>query len=520
MTDDNEPTDEPAAAKDAKILNEISKRASNSLQKYASKKSMIDETNYDISFEKLYKMVTLTNPSVVLVIDNPDVAKILQLIRTGFNAEFENINREIINDYPNYYPTDEPLAVVENSINYQLNYIDLTQLAKITGVDVTNVNAVRLDFRFNFVVRFKSLETTVPVTISYVLTGNAKIVNDLLSGVVAKVAKPIVNYFNQIKSIKIDSNQDFKKLYDNFDIIYTNNYEELDTIVMHKLNELIKIDDDLAPFKDKITFVVSERMLNLVSASITEAAAGNAAGSNAVFDLVANRTTAKWSGEGFNPNQLTGQNFLNFYRSVMPIFQTNKGILQLGSFNVNLLKVQVAGFPLSGVVADNNNQNLNVSVEVSDQGLNKKLTNFGNIIAAFNKYYRIETYLPGKRSIFHVPTNDFDKIKTYLKSSGDLKKMWSILEASFKKLSYANGLEDLNLFYLGESYKALTTNAMLYYIDGNDNMLYPNASYKLGVTSGGNVYWTFDYRFGVDKDSSFIYSVYSGYWTSFGIIRE
>ncbi|WP_419334441.1 lipoprotein [Spiroplasma endosymbiont of Sarcophaga variegata] len=296
MTDDNEPTDEPAAAKDAKILNEISKRASNSLQKYASKKSMIDETNYDISFEKLYKMVTLTNPSVVLAIDNPDVAKILQLIRTGFNAEFENINREIINDYPNYYPTAEQLAVVENSINYQLNYIDLTQLAKITGVDVTNVNAVRLDFRFNFVVRFKSLETTVPVTISYVLTGNAKIVNDLLSGVVAKVAKPIVNYFNQIKSIKIDSNQDFEKLYDNFDIIYTNNYEELDTIVMHKLNEPIKIDDDLAPFKDKITFVDSERMLNLVSAPITEAAAGNVAGSNAVFDLVANRTTAKWSG--------------------------------------------------------------------------------------------------------------------------------------------------------------------------------------------------------------------------------
>ncbi|WP_419334439.1 hypothetical protein [Spiroplasma endosymbiont of Sarcophaga variegata] len=139
----------------------------------------------------------------------------------------------------------------------------------------------------------------------------------------------------------------------------------------------------------------------------------------------------------------------------MPIFQTSKGILQLGSFNVKLLKVQVAGFPLSGVVADNNNQNLNVSVEVSDQGLNKKLTNFGNIIAAFN-----------------------------------------------------------------ESYKALTTNAMLYYIDGNDNMLYPNASYKPGVTSGGNVYWTFDYRFGVDKDSSFIYSVYSGYRTSFGIIRE
>ncbi|WHQ37287.1 lipoprotein [Spiroplasma sp. SV19] len=518
IVDDNAPNDVSAAAKDAKVLNEISKRASNDLETYAAKKMMIDETKYDISFEKLYQMVSSEKPSAVIDVNNPDAAKILQLVRTGFNAEFDNINNAIINDYPNYYPTGEPLAVIENSVKYKLNYIDLKQLAKIINVDVTNVDAVRLDFSFNFNVQFKTLSTTVPIVISYVLTGDVEIVEKLLSGIIAKVVKPIVNYFNQIKSIKIDSNKDFRTLYDEFDIIYSNNYQKLDTIVTLKLEELIKTDPDLVPLKDQITFVDSEQILNLVSAPITDAAAGNVAGSNEVFNLIAKNTTANWTGEGFNPDQLTGQKFLSFYRSIMPIFETSEGILQLGSFNVNLLKIQVAGFPLSGVVTDNN-QALNVSVEISVQGLDKKLTNFGNIISAFNKYYRIETYLTGKRSIFHVSTKDFDEIKKYLKSSGNLKKMWSILEESFKASSYAIGLEDLDLFRLGESYNALTANSMLYYVDGDDNMLYPKGSYEPGVTTGGNPYFTFDYRFGADKDSSFIYSVYSGYQTTFGLVR-
>ncbi|WP_425379800.1 lipoprotein [Spiroplasma endosymbiont of Stenodema calcarata] len=515
----DDPDDQTQTAKDQKTLNAISKRASNELQQYASSNTLVDETKYDISFEKIYQMVTEDKPSVPVAVDNPDAVKILQLIRTGFDAEFDNVNRGIIDDYSNYYVTTKPLTIVDSSIGYNLNYINLGQLAKLTGVDIKNVNAVRLDFSFNFKVQFKELETRVPVTISYILTNNSEIVNTLLSGIITKIAKPIVNYFNQIKSIKIDTDQDFKDLYNNFNIIYSNNYKELDDIVMSKINTVIQTDSDLKPFKDNITFVDSEKILNLVSAPITDADAGNVAGSNAVFELIANHTTAHWSGEGFNPDQLTGKNFLKFYRSIMPIFQSSKGILKLGSFNVNLLKIQVAGFPLSGVVT-NNNQNLEVNVEISDQGLDQKLINFGNIISAFNKHYQIKTYLPGKRSYFYVSTEIFDKMKKYLKINGKLQQMWTILMDDFKNSTDAVGLPDFNLFYLDESYKALTINSQLYYIDGDDNMLYPNGSYTPGETTGKNVYWTFDYRFGADKENSFIYSVYSGYKTLIGILKK
>lgn len=46
-------------------------------------------------------------------------------------AVFNNVNQQIINDYSNYYIDTKPIDLSEDSLKYNLDFIDTEELAKL-----------------------------------------------------------------------------------------------------------------------------------------------------------------------------------------------------------------------------------------------------------------------------------------------------------------------------------------------------------------------------------------------------
>ncbi|APE74491.1 hypothetical protein [Spiroplasma citri] len=183
--------------KDIEILNKISQRAINNFSVYARTKNTINSTEYQNKFDKLYTMVNKETESKKLNQMDEYVKNALATLKNGFIAVFNNICNEIYNDYSNYYPDSKPIELVSDSLNYELTFIDMAQLKTILDrPGLEKVKTVRLDFHFQFKANFKLLSTTSDYVIQYVITDNSEEMKVVLNGMVQKISRVIVNFFN------------------------------------------------------------------------------------------------------------------------------------------------------------------------------------------------------------------------------------------------------------------------------------------------------------------------------------
>ncbi|KAF0851624.1 MAG: hypothetical protein EIB84_05105 [Spiroplasma poulsonii] len=471
------------AAKDAETLNKISQRISNAFLEYARTRNTINSKDYQPTFDELYTMVDKTTQSKALDQNDPKVVGALQILKTSFMAVFNNVNQQIINDYSNYYIDTKPIDLSEDSLKYNLNFIDTEKLAKLANNPaVKDVKATRLDFSFSFKVNFKNLATTSNYFIQYVITDDPKTMGDVLRGVVEKLSKVIVKFFVKEGTFQIDKTPGFEEIYNDFNVNYTQGFRDLDNIILAKLKKAIAEDSDSANLVGSIKYNDSLTLLTLLTSAINNSTNG--------VDLVTEKTASYvWAGMGYQPDKITPENFVTFYRSLVNIFNTGHNSLNLAYFNVNLSKMLVAGFPLLGAVM-NGGEALKVQVEITKDGLDKKLLEYGKLVTAFYKHFRLES---NKNSgVWHLSESAFNKILALPEYK--YQKVLRILIDDFKASSEAKGLSGLDIFTTGDWKKR-----------GHDVTL--NDTKDTFSLRRGTV-WNFDLTFGTNN------AVYYTGWTS------
>ncbi|WP_419335264.1 hypothetical protein [Spiroplasma endosymbiont of Sarcophaga variegata] len=368
---------------------------------------MLDTNDYsEVDFDKLYPLVSEDSPAKILDKNTPDVTPVLNILDTKFNAIFNNINNAIINDYLNYYVDSKPLTLLDDS-SYTLNYIDLATLGKINGeTDLDGLKAGRIDFKFRFQVQFKTYVMTSDYVIQYTISNDIAKIKKLQSGIVSKLLKVIVRFFNEKGKIILDKTPEFTSLYDNFYINYSKRHDDLDNIVQRELTTLINNDPELANIKKYVTWNTDQELLLLQTGALNDVTSGVAVPSRP------ENTAYVWAGEGpFNASKVTADTFYQFLMKLLNVFNISGNDLQLASFTVNLSKITVAGLTLNGVIEGGAGKPLEVLVAISKEGLKTKLMNYSQIVVKFFETYQIEVY--SDHQIIHIPSSVFDQMKRF-----------------------------------------------------------------------------------------------------------
>ncbi len=256
-------------------------------------------------------------------------------------------------------------------------------------------------------------------TVTYVITNEPYEIKKILEKSIAKIKKYLINFFNNYENVIIDQNNEFKSIYDDFEINYNTNVKPLDKIFIQQFNEKIKKN-------------------NAINQEIRAAIAFDKTGNKSLMLLILGTVTT--------------ENFVTAYKKSLPIFNVSDNHMMLARLCVNLNFISLYGLPLGGTLKMDG-KNFESNILISRQGLDTKLINFGKIIVAFNKYYQVEIK---KRvstfkdeinfkhtSIFHVGEKLFNKFKRNTHSANAIFKE---LLSNFKQSLNVENLPDLKLF--------------------------------------------------------------------------
>lgn len=177
----------------------------------------------------------------------------------------------------------------------------------------------------------------------------------------------------------------------------------------------------------------------------------------------------------------------------MSILQDTSKYLTLGTFSINFNKIVVAGLPLlaSGF---NDNKPLMIEIKISQTGLNTKLTNFGNIIIAFIKYYNVKLRRSGTNE-FYMKQSVLDEIiAKYGKGvkSIRLNPLYSKILEDFKQSDIAKKLPDLDLLSLQDF-----------------RSHYPKVTFnETNFSVHANFFWSLGFYFGNSTQASLAYTAW------------
>ncbi|UNF61235.1 hypothetical protein [Spiroplasma poulsonii] len=175
-------------------------------------------------------------------LNDENVGSGLNALINGFLTIFDNVNREIADQYSNYYINTLPLSADVKGYQFMLNHIDTEQLRSLANVDVNNLQGVRLDFKLEVKIQFKTLETRVPFLIQYTVTNDKVKMEEILTAVTGTVSKAIVKFFNSMaENIIVDENPAFRSIYENFDLNYAFDHSMLDVIVQKELDAALHV---------------------------------------------------------------------------------------------------------------------------------------------------------------------------------------------------------------------------------------------------------------------------------------
>ncbi|AHF57893.1 lipoprotein [Spiroplasma eriocheiris] len=427
-----------STAQDAKVLNDIANELNTKFLDFLNSNQVINSTDYGTIFDNFFGKVNESNQNVTLNPNDSDVKEEIKDITTLFQNYLNQVNIQIAQDYSNVYVSSYPVNWNHDQDSSSLGYIDLSQLSSLNpSVDITGLKAVSYQFNIHYNIEYKKISSSNNFTFNFIISNDPQKINQFQTESMAKLSGDIINYFSD-EDIIIDKKLAYQKLYDNFDINYTTSHINLDNIVQSELISFLNSDPELTDIMQQVTWNDDKSILTLLSSAIDQT-------TNGIGVADSKYSSDHWAGKGFQPDQITPENFLPFYKQILKVFEIISDELQLASFNVNLAKISIAGLPLSGIVS-NEGKPLTVTVGISKDGLDKKLFNFAKIVTSFMKNYHIES--ESDHWVLHVPKNLFDQIrnKKYDDALIDLTNDFINQEDIAK-------LEDIDMFTLGDETK-------------------------------------------------------------------
>ncbi|WP_283272553.1 hypothetical protein [Spiroplasma sp. SV19] len=399
------PDDEDDAGQgvnDVEIINKIMTKVWERFKAWWDKKATIDINIYPDQITKFQELVTLlkTNDGEVLTGNAINQYRFLDQLVTGFKAEFDNLNREIANEYSNFYMETVPLSVEPDDIAFTLSHINFDNLAKLMTVNDKSIMGITIKFKISYQIKFKDLEQRDSTE------GFVVICNDVeaLSG----IQKNLENYFIAF----ID--ELFKK----------ENYQVID-----KVNRSYNNIDSSNTIWPVIIKELTERGILFKGWCVWSSFYSTMILTDEFFKA---DSVLKWAGEGYDPKKLTSEKFLQFYKNKY--------------FNARTLpdyyvKGNIASFDPSSLTIENlpfNNKKpykslkTPIKVLIAKEYVNQDLTQFAEITMKLWQYYQIETY--NDKLVFKVNQDDFDNLIKVTASFSEDKSISANLSPVFRKV--------------------------------------------------------------------------------------
>lgn len=126
-------------------------RVSQHLKIWWAKKTTIDINNYPDQIAKFEELVThlKTNDGEILTGDVISQWRFLDQLVTGFKIEFNNLNRDIANEYSNFYLQTVPLSTEPSNIAFTLSHINFDNLAKLITVNNNSIMRITINFKIS-----------------------------------------------------------------------------------------------------------------------------------------------------------------------------------------------------------------------------------------------------------------------------------------------------------------------------------------------------------------------------------
>ncbi|WHQ36573.1 hypothetical protein [Spiroplasma sp. SV19] len=504
--DVNPAEDDNDIRKDLDVLLSIMNEAHTAFLNYANEKAVLNIDDYKIpELNQLFGLVNSSKKEDDLDLKTVFGEQINNFFENNFKSVFDNINRQIANEYSNYYVDSMPFTFKTSPSTLKVNYVDLTQLEKLTTEPIKDLKAVVVNYSFGYTGSFKTLTNPTRFNIKYVITNNPNLIKTLMLDLTNKIGKVLIDFINKNPEIIIDQNVAFKETYEKFSVYYKHDTTLINKNMLTFLDAMFKDNAVTKEIMESVNYDSTQDILDLQTATINNE---NSINVNLPDWRMKYQTPAAWAGSGKQPAGLTPENFVKFYRSNMKIFEDTSKDLTLATFSINFNKIIVAGLPLlaSGF---NDNKPLMVQINISQNGLTTKLTNFGNIIVALLKYYNVDLKVLGWTS-FYISKSLFDEVETRWKGKNlvNLADVYNRLLQDFKQSDIAKTLLDLELFSI--------QNFRSYWIKLDFN--YASTGARSFSIQNAAMWWSLGFGFGHSKNSAIVYTAWTFWQQKLGFV--
>ncbi len=437
---------------DLKTSLEIKRKAKKYFNEEINNLEIIDvKGNNDIDIDLILKKVS-SDKKYTLNSDNPDERKIKKYFINLFKKILDKVNNTLQNEYSNYYYNSLPILIEDYDANVDLWKIFIDKLISNLNVNMNSFFGIRVDLKLPYKINFKNHPSTDILFLAYNVTNETKQLKILLEKNVNKINTKLYEYYKKYLNVIIDKDNDFNSLYKNFIIDYSENSSDVELIFKNLTKIFISTNTDL---KD-LAIVDNVELINLKDSNLSnknKGYNGYLLGTNnenlnnldkvRYINYIAPNNWAKEElAKKWNNDTVT--KFVNFIKSKeAPVFNSNN--LILSTFNINIRAFIFNGLQLTGTfLKDSNQQDLVSTFSITGNGINEKLTNFGNLIKAFYQFYNAN--LNKNETKINVNNNDFIELIKLNNSSGN-SKVFKYLASKFKESENTQKLKDYNLFF-------------------------------------------------------------------------
>lgn len=397
------------ANQDIRTFYEIRMLVFKKIRNWWNNKLLIDSNNYfynNSQINDFYKILNLNNRYVFD--DEKEINKwnFLKQLIDDFKKEINNINKEIIDIYSNFYNNQEkelPISLLDNDIEIIINKTNFNNISKLFTINnkEKNINAFEINLNINYSIKFKEFDQIFESTAFIAVTDNINILNNIQKNVELWFINFVQNLFSNNNNRIIDTSES------NFNNINSNTIWQ---IIKKELNKRNIITNHQPYFSDFFN------TLNLWSKFNKY---------NSILSL---------TNEGYQSNKLTTNNFLNFYKNI------NSNIIDKSNY---YLKANIRYFIANNFTIENLPFNekydgwkmLNKPIEilVPKEKFDRQLLQFSEKVIDFWNYYKLETY--NNKIIFNMNKEEFDflseKINLFKSDDSINIKLFLIFEIIF-----------------------------------------------------------------------------------------
>ncbi|WHQ36740.1 lipoprotein [Spiroplasma sp. SV19] len=491
---------ESLTAKDIQVFNEIQAKAETKMKEKITKIPYIDSGQNNLG--KIYSKVNKDDTEPYqLRLKNPEDNTLAAYFINSFKNVFDSVNRDLQNEYSNYFPNTLPLTLDDEKNIVKVTYINVENLRNKFPADVNPepFSAVRVDYKVTIQLKFKQMYASFEITSIYNVTENVTALQAFSDKAVNFLIQNIKDYFIKLENVNFGENEIFKTLYSQMIWDFTKNTKPLDDIFKTAIKGYIAEEKK---FKD---ITISYNDNNLIEKTQNGALTSENKGYDGLSKKIKQLDVilAKWIGEKFNNgigwefiDNVKPTDFVNFYKkNVGSVFNLTDNLdLQLGTFRINLNYFNIYGLGLTGYVTDKNNEDVTVTLNLSQVAIDKKLANWGKIIIQFIKYAR-GGIISGSFVEWRFPNEIFKKVLEQNKKDG-LQSVLKFLVKNFKTSEEAKDLEDLNLFNITKHLQLPNLKGVEIF----DQWLALKWDYNLREA------WTIMFTFGENFDNGLYYS--------------